>query len=186
MSWHNASSIGSEEFICGWCGNKVATPVGFRSNNDHSERILICPHCDKPTIFSYSKQVPSVSYGSAVAHLPADVLSLFDEARNCTAASCYTASVLMCRKLLMNIAVAQGATPGGTFISYVEYLAGNGYVPPNGKGWVDHIRKKGNEATHEIVLMTKDDAHELISFAEMLLKFIYEFPNRVPGAPGGP
>jgi hypothetical protein len=53
-------------------------------------------------------------------------------------------------------------------------------VPPNGKGWVDHIRKKGNEATHEIVLMKKDDALELISFAEMLLKFIYEFPAQVP------
>ena len=52
--------------------------------------------------------------------------------------------------------------------------------PPNGKGWVDHIRKKGNEAAHEIVLMTKADADELIVFSEMLLKFVYEFPNRVP------
>jgi hypothetical protein len=83
----------------------------------------------------------------------------------------------------MNVAVSQGAEAGNTFISYVEYLAANGYVPPNGKGWVDHIRKKGNEATHEIVLMSKDDAQELISFVEMLLKFIYEFPSRVPPGP---
>jgi hypothetical protein len=137
-------------------------------------------------VFSYSKQVPGVSYGNSVAHLPSDVSSLFNEARSCTAASCYTAAVLICRKLLMNIAVAQGAKAGGTFLSYVEYLADSGYVPPNGKAWVDHIRKKGNEATHEIVLMTQDDAHDLISFAEMLLKFIYEFPNRVPAGAGGP
>jgi hypothetical protein len=58
----------------------------------------------------------------------------------------------------------------------------NGYVPPNGKGWVDHIRKKGNEATHEILLMSKTDAEELITFVEMLLKFIYEFPSRIPPA----
>ena len=45
---------------------------------------------------------------------------------------------------------------------------------------MDHIRKKGNEATHEIALMTAQDATELISFAEMLLKFVYEFPARVP------
>ena len=83
----------------------------------------------------------------------------------------------------MNVAVSQGAKAGDTFISYVEYLAANGYVPPNGKGWVDHIRKKGNEATHEIVLMSLDDAQELISFVEMLLKFIYEFPSRVPVGP---
>ncbi|OQW37393.1 MAG: hypothetical protein A4E19_13385 [Nitrospira sp. SG-bin1] len=80
----------------------------------------------------------------------------------------------------MHIAVAQGAKAGESFISYVEFLASSGYVPPNGKGWVDHIRQKGNEASHEIKLMTADDATELISFCEMLLKFIYEFPNRVP------
>ena len=62
----------------------------------------------------------------------------------------------------------------------VEYLAANGFVPPNGRGWVDHIRKKGNEATHEIVFMTDKDAQELLAFSEMLLKFIYEFPSRVP------
>lgn len=28
--------------------------------------------------------------------------------------------------------------------------------------------------------MNKEDATELISFAEMLMKFIYEFPNKVP------
>ncbi len=84
----------------------------------------------------------------------------------------------------MNVAVGLGADPNKSFISYVEYLADKGYVPPNGKGWVDHIRKKGNEANHEIRLMTQPDAEELISFAEMLLKFIYEFPSRIPkGAP---
>jgi hypothetical protein len=85
----------------------------------------------------------------------------------------------------MHIAVDQKATPGLSFLEYVEYLANNGFVPPNGRGWVDHIRKKGNEANHEITLMTKEDATDLVSFAEMLLRFIYEFPNRVPKS-GGP
>ena len=80
----------------------------------------------------------------------------------------------------MNIAVAQGAKAGLSFVEYVDYLSNQGYVPPNGRSWVDHIRNKGNEATHEIALMTREDANELISFAEMLLKFIYEFPAKVP------
>jgi len=45
--------------------------------------------------------------------------------------------------------------------------------------WVDHIRKKGNEANHEIIIVEKDDATELLSFVEMLLKVIYEFPARM-------
>ena len=80
----------------------------------------------------------------------------------------------------MNIAVEQGANAGLRFIEYVNFLGDKGYIPPNGRHWVDHIRKKGNEATHEIELMDSTDAQELIIFVEMLLRFIYEFPNMVP------
>lgn len=80
----------------------------------------------------------------------------------------------------MNIAVNHGAKEGASFVSYVDHLANAGFVPPNGRSWVDHIRSKGNEATHEIRLMQSDEANELIVFAEMLLKFIYEFPAKVP------
>ena len=82
--------------------------------------------------------------------------------------------------MLMNIAVQEGAEEGKNFFEYVEHLADKGFVPPNGKAWVDYIRKRGNEATHEIRLMTESDAKALIIFVEMLLRFIYEFPNMVP------
>jgi len=61
----------------------------------------------------------------------------------------------------MHISVAQDAAENQSFLAYVDHLAGLGYVPPNGKAWVDHIRKKGNEATHEIVLTNATDATEL-------------------------
>lgn len=118
--------------------------------------------------------------GAEVESLPANVDALYKEARGAASIGAYTASVLACRKLLMHIAVAQGADQGKSFIAYVDYLAQKGFVPPNGKGWVDHIRRKGNDANHEIVLMTMQDAEELVVFLEMLLKFIYEFPSRVP------
>ncbi len=88
----------------------------------------------------------------------------------------------------MHVAVEKGAAPGRSFLEYVEYLAQKGYIPPDGKGWVDHIRQKGNEANHEIKVMTAQDAGDLITFLEMLLKFIYEFPAKVapPPAPVGP
>jgi hypothetical protein len=85
--------------------------------------------------------------------------------------------------MLMNIAVQEGAKEGQKFIDYVDHLSAKGFVPPNGKHWVDHIRKRGNEATHEIALMSDTDAKELVRFVEMLLRFIYEFPNLIPKAP---
>jgi len=109
--------------------------------------------------------------------------ALYEEARRCTGQNCFTGAVLLCRKMLMNIAVQQGAAEGLKFIEYVNHLAQAGFVPPNGKHWVDHIRKKGNEATHEIAVMSEQDARDLLSFIEMLLRFIYEFPSMVPVQP---
>ncbi len=183
MDWQNLNGIGSLQFRCGYCGNTVASDRGyFTSNKVEGQQgyIRICPHCQGPTISHGDDRISGVSPGNEVGHLPQDVEALYKEARNCVAGSSFTASVLISRKLLMSIAVAQGAEPGKKFIEYVDYLAQKGYVPPNGRGWVDHIRKKGNEATHEIVLMAISDAEELIAFTEMLLKFIYEFPAKVP------
>lgn len=183
INWRHESDIASKNYRCGHCGNIVASDKGYPAGqalNGLSAIIYICPHCAKPSFFHGSKQMPEVAPGNEVDHVPRDVYALYREARNCVAASAYTASVLICRKLLMNIAVSQGADENLRFIEYVSFLAENGFVPPHGKGWVDHIRKKGNEATHEIMVMGHDDASDLISFAEMLLKFIYEFPAQIP------
>ncbi len=180
MAWHNENQIGSHKFRCGYCGNIVATDRGFFDKNG-SSKAYPCPHCSKLSFFDESgNQTPGVAPGNDVGHLPKELGSIYNEARRCVSVNAFTASVLVCRKLLMHIAVEQKAEPGKSFIFYVEYLASSGFVPPNGKGWVDHIRKKGNEATHEIVLMSAEDANELLAFFEMLLKFIYEFPARVP------
>jgi hypothetical protein len=182
MGWHGQNDIGAKQFRCGHCGYNVANDKGFFPKNNNA-RIYLCPNCDKPTFFDVnSHQFPGVVPGNEVQHLPAELEQLYREARKCCSVSAFTASVLASRKMLMNIAVQQGAREGLKFIEYVEYLATNGFIPPNGKGWVDHIRKKGNEATHEITLMTQPDAEELIAFSEMLLKFIYEFPSRVPSS----
>ena len=106
-------------------------------------------------------------------HVPSDVAGLYAEARNCMAVSAHTAAVMACRKLLMNVAVEHGAKEGEKFVAYVDHLVNAGYVPPNSRGWVDHIRKRGNEATHEIRLMTRADAEDIITFVEMLLKILY-------------
>ncbi len=180
MAWSQWQNLNSRQFRCGHCSSLVGSSLGF-VHQSGQRFIYVCPHCDQPTYFDHTnKPLPGVPFGSPVGHLPADIEALYNEARQCTSASSYTAAVLLCRKLLMNLAVSLKAKTGEPFVFYVEYLAANGYVPPNGKGWVDHIRKKGNEATHEIVLMQQRDAEDLIGFTEMLLKFIYEFPAKVP------
>ncbi|SRR6266498_1210526 len=205
-NWVQIQQMLPTKWTCGHCGLNVGGNRGFYRNdggvisvqNPHhpartaghqvptehiSEafpRIFICPSCDRPTYFEKDKQVPGVAYGSAISHLPADIEALYTEARNCMSVSAFTASVLATRKLLMNVAVSQGADENKTFQVYVNFLADKGYVPPNAKSWVDHIREKGNEATHEIPAIGEGDAKDMLTFMEMILKLVFEYPNRIP------
>ena len=185
----NPGGVQKLSYTCGYCGDKVASDRGWVGNrpNRGAAYIRICPSCDGPNLFTWNgKQSPGTSPGDPVANLPDQLEKLYNEARSSAAAGASTAAVLACRKMLMNVAVTEGAPTGGSFVSYVEFLDTKGYVPPNGKGWVDYIRKRGNEANHEIALMTDGDAKALILFVEMLVKFIYEFPSLVPTSPPTP
>jgi Domain of unknown function (DUF4145) len=179
--------VENKTWVCGYCSHKISSDRGYKiglhkdGSGSQVGGIYICPNCNGATFFfPYSGRVyPSSAFGNSISHLPQEIEFIYEEARRCTSSRCYTAAVLICRKILMNLAVAQGAKEGLRFVEYVSYLSDTGYIPPNGKHWVDHIRKKGNEATHEIALMNEADAHDILIFTEMLLKFVYEFPSMV-------
>lgn len=179
--WPGQQSVQAIAYVCGYCGLHVSSERGLNAIKGPSQdRLRICPHCNRPTFFEAGGiQVPGVAYGRPVPNVPDALDKIYCEARYSTAAGAHTAAVLACRKILMHIAVDHKAKPGLGFIEYVEYLAHKGFVPPNGKGWVDHIRKKGNEANHEIVLMDSDASKDLLTFIEMLLTFLYDFPARI-------
>jgi len=185
-NWRKLQALPNKSFICGYCADKVSSDRGFclARHQDASGEVVggihICPNCQGPTFIKLDGTLsPSNAMGNSVSHVPDDLNELYEESRRCTSDNCYTAAVLLCRKMLMNIAVNQGAKEGFEFIEYVNYLSDKGFIPPNGKHWVDHIRKKGNEATHEITVMSQTDAKELLIFTEMLLRFVYEFPSMV-------
>ena len=75
----------------------------------------------------------------------------------------------------MHLAVGKGAKPGQSFKSYVEFLADNNHVPSDCKVWITQIKDSGNEANHEIKMMNRDEAEELVEFCEMLLKIFFEY-----------
>ncbi len=182
INWSNIQKIQIKDLVCGHCGANTWCDNGYSGTfAGITVYIYMCHKCARPNYFDAdSSQIPGPPYGDFVVDVPDQtVVQLYEEARNCTRVNAFTASVLCSRKLLMNIAVAKGAPEGKKFIDYVKYLDDQGFLPPGGKNWVDHIRKKGNEATHEILVMDRHDAEELILFLETLLKFIYEFPARI-------
>ena len=194
--WENIQSASARRYRCGYCGDRVASDRGWQTNASapnsafRAGEIRVCPICNQPTYFRQpvKYQLPGAPAGAAVKHLPSDVERLYDEARDSHAAAAYTAAVLALRKLLMHVAVEKGAKQGMAFVEYVEYLDKHHYLGHDGKGWVDLIRTRGNEANHEIHLMAQADSEHLLTVAEMLLKLVYEFPGSLPKPtpPSGP
>lgn len=193
MDWYGIGDLPSYSYRCGYCGRDVASARGWLAaatdNSPGHGLIYVCHRCKGPTFFEGAAraQTPGPTHGNDVRYVTdASVLALYQEARRVMSVKAFTAAVLACRKLLMHIAVAQGAQAGLKFIEYVEYFSANNFIPPGARVWVDHIRLKGNEASHEITIMSESDASDLISFSEMLLKVIYEFPGAVRAKTGAP
>ena len=186
-SWENPPTIAPRTYICGFCGDKVGPNSGYKgtyvqAGSQSSLFIFVCSSCRQPTYFDPDgRQWPGVAFGAAVEGLPADVSAVYDEARRCMSVSAYNSAVMACRKLLMHISYERGGGEQPNFKKYVDWLIENHYVPPGGEGWAHQIRDRGNEANHEIDLMDRHTAEQVLSFTEFLLKFVYELPARAGG-----
>ncbi len=185
--WRNVSELEARSYTCGHCGNPLSSNYGYVQgiHTDGSGapvgHIYLCHHCKLPTFFGTRTQIPGARPGEGVSGIDdIDVEHLYNEIRDSYSQNAFTATVLGCRKLLMHIAVSKGAIAGESFLSYVEFLSTENYIPRDAKGWVDEIREIGNEANHEIVIMTENQAKDLLSFVSMLMKLVYEFPKKVP------
>lgn len=183
--WQQIKNLTSVRYSCGYCGEKVSSSRGYLyspQGSSNSGNLRICPDCGCPSFFQEKQQWPGFIGGEPVDKVPSPVNDLYEEARRCMSTASYTAVVLIARKLLMHIAVQEGAKENLSFKKYVDWLSENGFTPPNSNDWVDHIRTTGNEANHEINIMSKETAEELLVFCMMLLRFNYEFPNRMKKA----
>lgn len=188
-NWGNLTAFQGVKFLCGYC-NSIASPstgyhltekVNHNTSANIKAYIFICPNCNRPTlkIYASDQQYPGPRLGQTITFLPKDIEELYNEVRDCISVNAFTSAVLSARKILMNTAVSKGAEEGKNFAFYVSFLQDNHFIPPNSSEWVDHIRIKGNEATHEIPSMNKEDAIELLEFLEMLLRFVYEMPGKM-------
>lgn len=187
MNWDHVTEVPSKDYVCSYCNNKVASNQGWLSTivianfAEQAAVIYLCPHCTNPTYFTKEGfQVPRAAFGVAVSGInDKKIETLYNEARRAYSVSSFTAVVLCCRKLLMHLAVSEGAKEGQSFLEYVDYLDKNNSIPKGARAWVDKIREKGNEANHDIVIMDEPTAKLIISFSEMLLKILYEFPSKI-------
>lgn len=182
IRWFKAQNVESRSFMCFNCGNRVASATGYNAEEwgdfARQVRIYICPHCNAPTVFDkYNWQTSIQSVGEPIKKLPENVASVYEEVRSCLGVGAYTAATMMMRKLLMNFAVEKGEKPGKSFVDYVSFLCDNGYVHRSNWRLADKIRTLGNDSTHKITPISRDDCDMIFRFLVHFLKSNYEFSD---------
>lgn len=183
MGWSSVSTINAQDFECGYCDRNVASDRGYFNQAVQGHVIgfiYICPKCANPTYFSGKKQVPNPLPGNPLPEAaPKDVVSIYEEARKAYMGGAHTGAVLLCRKILIHIAHDLGSPGKQTFNEAITWMNDNQHIPKNGLHVVKHIKDKGNEATHELVLSTAAEAGTLLMLVHRLVLFNYEFETLV-------
>lgn len=137
---------------------------------------LRCPACGQGSV--RTPLAPRVGFAvfpgalpaSAVSNLPSDVATAWTEARRAHSVAAYTAAEIMCRKILMHLAVdVAGSPPGQSFVSYVNDLEAGGYIMAGLKPVVDQIRNRGNKANHELPASTEQESIATMIITQHLL-----------------
>ena len=162
-----------------WVRRVAAEVIHFAADQGiaRSEALwLKCPHCGEPNIrMSDGRMYPPSIGVSLVNGLPPDVENAWRDARTDHATAAYTASEMMCRKILMHLAVNVAKSPAGLpFVQYVQDLEDKGYILPGLRTRVDAIRDRGNAANRELPASTEPQSCETLQVTEFLLKGAYE------------
>lgn len=183
-AWLKAATVGPAAYECGFCSNQVGSNIGYTTGGNGPSIIRICPRCNRPTYFDMTSSSPYLYPGSlpgtSIRGIPRELGALYEEARASAKAGAYTGAVMLCRKILMNISVREGAKEGLGFKEYCKFLEENHYFSPKSKDFVTYIKDLGNEANHQIAPKKQDDALAAIEFVRALLSHNYELPGKIP------
>lgn len=178
-TWLGTCKQDSKSFICWNCSNPLAAQEGFVTRYGDPS-IYICHHCNAPNVFDYLKKpIMQPLFGRTILNLPTEVETTYNEARGCFSIGAYTASVMMCRKLLMNIAVENNAEEGKNFSYYVDFLNSAGVIPIKSQHLANKIRTLGNLANHKIEQRTEEEANNLLTYIQLLLQCNYEIAENI-------
>lgn len=193
---------------CGHCSRDVGAEVVFIEGVNLADLItsdlkvplgqktlwLRCPACGQGSVRTPMTTgggglvvFPGALPASAVSNLPSDVATAWTEARRAHSVGAYTAAEIMCRKILMHLAVdVAGSAPGKSFVEYVNDLEAENYIMAGLKPVVDQIRNRGNKANHELPASTEQESITTITITQHLLSGVYELPAlTTSSAPAG-
>jgi hypothetical protein len=109
-------------YVCGHCSTTVSGMVISRVRDQKlpgSSPLsywLVCPSCGDGSYMREAGEIyPGAPQGESVRGLPEGIEAAYREARNFMSFHAYTSCELICRKILMHVAVEKHAAEGESF-----------------------------------------------------------------------
>jgi hypothetical protein len=167
---------------CANCGGTQMAVVAI--SKDGKQRWLRCANCSLALVENEQILSPSVKPLRIPVGVVGVELTAWNEVRECLGAGATTAAVMMCRKLLLHIAVSHGLPAKNekdrspSFMEAVQHLEDEGLITKHMRPWVDRIKDVGNEATHEITPVTPEIA---LDVARFMLRLTFEMEALMTG-----
>lgn len=180
----NASSDAFMMRACSVCGG---TQMGVIADTIGAETYwLRCLNCGRAHVLVDDVLSPGASPLATPLGLVGEAAAAWREICDCLSVGAYTAAVMLCRKLLLHVAVGNGLAMAGTksptFAEAVDHLEAQGVITAKMKPWIDRIREVGNEANHELPAISEAEALDVGRFTEQLLRLAYEMDHLMRGA----
>lgn len=179
-SYSHGHAADNHSYHCGHCNRDVLGHiVASYDTTEGVNKWLLCTSCGNGSVLTKDNILyPSSLVGKNLEGLPSDTATAYLEARRCFSINAYTACELICRKILMHVAVEKQAEEGKSFEYYVDHLASLGYVTTPMKPWVDLIRAHGNKSTHKLEAPDPKRAESTLLLTSLFLEIIYEVEQR--------
>jgi len=184
---------------CSDCNSRVSAEVVGRvqvadeGSFYYITELAKCPECHGPIVAchsvdhwggpdDYDRSSPVRVWPKPVRQLapevPQSARDAFDEAQRCMGVQAHTAAAFLARRVLEGIAVDQGARRG-TLAAKLKRLKIDGVIDGRLADWAEGLRVVGNDAAHDVDKpVSRDDAADVLTFAEALADYIYTFRVR--------
>lgn len=109
---------------------------------------------------------------------PEPIRKAYQEALSCFKGKAFTASAIMCRKILEGICGVHGVN-AYNLASGLKEMKDKGIIESRLFEWAEALRISGNEAAHDVnVTISSQDAKDIIEFTEALLEYIFTFRDK--------
>lgn len=179
-------------YICGGCNYRIiATVVMFadysvvEATQERGKIFWCICACGQPTVVvreenpgsKMIQQHPTAVEFHPESQWPMEAQRLYAEAAAAFSAQAFTATAMVCRKLLMLVACLKGDQDGKSFAEYVDFILSKVVPIPSAKQAIDAIRTIGNEANHNVSFVQEPEARRSLSIAKYVLNAVYSLPT---------